>query len=177
MLKPMIIAILACLALMCRPVQAQTVEEFYRGKRLTLAVGYGPGGAYDVFARLLPRHLGRFLPGNPAIIVQNMPGAGSLIAANYLYTIAPKDGTAFGLIARDMPLLGLMGHNPNVQFDPRKFTWLGSSSDFSDDAYVLIARTDAPAQSIADMRRSGGPVMVLGGTAGRATCGGGARVL
>src|SRR5215469_13970250 len=152
-LKPIIALALAILALASRPAGAQTVEDFYRGKRLTLTVGYGPGGGYDVFARLLARHLGRFLPGNPPIVVQNMPGAGSLIAANYLYTIAAKDGTAFGLIARDMPLLGLIGGNPNVQFDPRKFTWLGSSSDFSDDAYVMIVRTDAPAKSIADMRR------------------------
>ena len=91
--------------------RAETVEEFYRGKRLTLTVGYGPGGGYDVFARLLARHMGKYIPGNPPIIVQNMPGAGSLIAANYLYAVAPKDGTAFGLMARDMPLLGLMGHN------------------------------------------------------------------
>lgn len=177
MLRPMIAVVLAFVALAGRPAQAQSVEDFYRGKRLTLTVGYGPGGGYDVFARLLARHLGRFLPGNPAIIVQNMPGAGSLIAANYLYTIAPKDGTAFGLIARDMPLLGLMGHNSNVQFDPRKFTWLGSSSDFSDDAYVMIVRSDAPVKSIADMRRPGGPTIVLGGTADGATGGDVPRIL
>src|SRR4051812_11916384 len=75
--------------------RAETVEEFYRGKRLTITVGYGTGGGYDVFARLLARHIGKYIPGNPSIIVQNMPGAGSLIAANYLYNIAPKDGTAF----------------------------------------------------------------------------------
>src|SRR5882762_6062584 len=107
MLRPLAGAVLAILALTALPVRAQTVEDFYRGKRLTLTVGYGPGGGYDVFARLLARHLGKFIPGNPQIIVQNMPGAGSLIAANYLYSVAPKDGTAFGLIARDMPMLGL----------------------------------------------------------------------
>jgi len=162
-------AFLVIAALAASQASAETVEDFYHGKRLTLTVGYGPGGGYDVFARLVARHLGRFIPGNPQIIVQNMPGAGSLIAANYLYAIAPKDGTAFGLFARDMPLLGLMGHNPNVQFDPHKFSWLGSSSDFSDDAYVMIVRTDAPVKSIAEMRRPGGPVMVLGGTADGAT--------
>lgn len=177
MLKAMIGVVLALIAFAGRQIEAQTVDEFYRGKRLTLTVGYGPGGGYDVFARLLARHLSRFLPGNPPIIVQNMPGAGSLIAANYLYAIAPKDGTAFGLIARDMPLLGLMGHNPNVQFDPRRFTWLGSSSDFSDDAYVMIVRTDAPAKSIADLRRPGSPVTVLGGTADGATGGDVPRIL
>src|SRR3979490_1591071 len=161
MLSPLAAVVLAVIALAAPQVRAQTVEDFYRGKRLTLTVGYGPGGGYEVFARLLVGHIGRFIPGNPQIIVQNMPGAGSLIAANYLYSVAPKDGTAFGLIARDMPMLGLLGHNDKVQFDPRKFVWLGSSSNFSDDAYVMIVRNDAPVKSIAEMRVPGGPVMVL----------------
>lgn len=177
MRRPLAGVFLAVITLIASQASAQTVEEFYRGKRLTLTVGYGPGGGYDVFARLLARHMGKYLPGNPPIVVQNMPGAGSLIAANYLYSVAPKDGTAFGLIARDMPLLGLMGHNDKVQFDPRKFTWLGSSSNFSDDAYVLIVRNDAPAKSIDDMRRPGAPVMVLGGTADGATGGDVPRIL
>src|SRR3954454_11312180 len=122
---------LAVIALLTSQARAESLEEFYRGKRITLTVGYGPGGGYDVFARLLARHIGKYIPGNPSVIVQNMPGAGSLIAANYLYNVAPRDGTAFGLMARDMPLLGLMAHAANVQFDPRKFTWLGSSSNFS----------------------------------------------
>ena len=177
MRRPIAAAFLVIAALAASQAPAETVEDFYRGKRLTLTVGYGPGGGYDVFARLLARHLGRFIPGNPQILVQNMPGAGSLIAANYLYAIAPKDGTAFGLFARDMPLLGLLGHNANVQFDPRKFNWLGSSSDFSEDAYVMIVRTDAPVKSVAEMRRPGGPVMVLGGTADGATGGDVPRIL
>jgi tripartite-type tricarboxylate transporter receptor subunit TctC len=177
MRRPIAAAFFVIAALAASQAPAETVEDFYRGKRLTLTVGYGPGGGYDVFARLLARHLGRFIPGNPQILVQNMPGAGSLIAANYLYAIAPKDGTAFGLFARDMPLLGLLGHNANVQFDPRKFNWLGSSSDFSEDAYVMIVRTDAPVKSVAEMRRPGGPVMVLGGTADGATGGDVPRIL
>ena len=165
------------LTLIASQATAQSVEEFYKGKRLTLTVGYGPGGGYDVFARLVARHIGRFLPGNPPVVVQNMPGAGSLIAANYLYSVAPKDGTAFGLMARDMPLLGLMGHNDKVQFDPRKFTWLGSSSDFSDDGYMMIVRDDAPVKDIEDMRRPDGPLVVLGGTADGATGGDVPRIL
>jgi tripartite-type tricarboxylate transporter receptor subunit TctC len=146
-----------------------SVAEFYRGRVLTLFVGYGPGGGFDVIARLLARHLGRHIPGNPTIVVQNMPGAGSLLAANYLYNVAAKDGTQFGLIARNMALLGLLGHNPNVRFDPRRFTWLGSSSDFSDDAYLLMVRNDSPVKSIQDAQRPGGPVLVLGGTAAGAS--------
>jgi tripartite-type tricarboxylate transporter receptor subunit TctC len=170
-------AVALIIALAAAPVQAQTVEEFYKGKRITVTVGYGPGGGYDVFARLLARHIGRYIPGNPSLVVQNMPGAGSLTAANYLYSVAPGDGSAFGLFARDMPLLGLLGHNANVQFDPRKFTWLGSSSNFSDDAYVMIVRDDAPVKSIAEMRSPGGPVLVLGGTADGATGGDVPRIL
>jgi tripartite-type tricarboxylate transporter receptor subunit TctC len=164
-------------ALLAQSASAQTVEEFYKGKRITITVGYGTGGGYDVFARLLSRHIGKYLPGNPQFVVQNMPGAGSLTAANYLYTNAPKDGTAFGLFARDMPLMALLGHNANVKFDPRKFTWLGSSSDFSDDAYVMIVRNDASVKSIEQMLKPGGPQLVLGGTADGATGGDVPRIL
>jgi tripartite-type tricarboxylate transporter receptor subunit TctC len=169
--------VLAIAALAAAPAHGQTVEEFYTGKRITLTVGYGPGGGYDVFARLLGRHLGKYIPGNPQIVVQNMPGAGSLTAANYLYSVAPQDGTTFGTFSRDMALLGLMGRNPNVKFDPRGFTWLGSSSNFADDAYVLIVRDDAPVKSVADMRTSGGPVVVLGGSADGSTSGDVPRIL
>lgn len=158
-------AYLAVAVLTAPPAGAQTVEEFYKGKSLTLVVGNGPGGGFDVFGRLLARHIGRYVPGNPSVIVQNMPGAGSLVAANYLYNLAPKDGTTLGLIARNMPLLGLLGNNSNVRFDPHKFTWLGSSSNFSNDAYVLIVRKDAPVKSIEDALRPGGPPLILGGTA------------
>jgi tripartite-type tricarboxylate transporter receptor subunit TctC len=156
---------LAVAALMAAPANGQTAAEFYKGKTLTLVVGNGPGGGFDALGRLLGRHIGRYLPGNPRIVVQNMPGAGSLVAANYLYNLAPKDGTAFGLIARNMPLLGLLGNNSSVRFDPYKFTWLGSSSNFSNDAYVLIVRKDAPVRSIEDALRPGGPPLVLGATA------------
>ncbi len=164
---------LKLLAGLCFALIAQTaahadpisVEDFYRGKVLTLIVGYGPGGGFDVISRLLARHMGKYIPGNPTVIVQNMPGAGSLLAANYLYNLAPKDGTQFGLIARNMPLIGLLGGNSNVRFDPHQFTWLGSSSNFSDDAYVLIVRKDSPVKSIDEARRPGGPTLVLGGTA------------
>jgi tripartite-type tricarboxylate transporter receptor subunit TctC len=169
--------VVALIVFAVQTAQAQSVEEFYKGKRITVTVGYGPGGGYDVFARLVARHMGKYLPGRPSLIVQNMPGAGSLTSANYLFSTAPSDGTAFGLFARDMPLLALMGHNANVKFDPRKFTWLGSSSDFSDDAYVMIVRNDAPAKSLVEMREASGPQLVLGGTADGATGGDVPRIL
>ena len=165
MLGRLILPCLAAAWLTATSLAAQTVEEFYRGKSLTLVIGNGPGGGFDVFGRLLARYIGHYIPGNPSVVVQNMPGAGSLVAANYLYNLAPKDGTTFGLIARNMPMLGLLGSNANVRFDPRRFTWLGSSSNFSNDAYVLIVRKDAPVTSIDDALRAGGPPLVLGGTA------------
>jgi tripartite-type tricarboxylate transporter receptor subunit TctC len=94
-----------------------------------------------------------------------MPGAGSLRAANYLNAIAPRDGTVIATFSRNMPLLGVIGANQNILFDPRKFVWLGSSSSFANDAYIMIVRKDAPVQSIDDARRPGGPALVLGGTA------------
>jgi tripartite-type tricarboxylate transporter receptor subunit TctC len=118
-----------------------------------------------LYARLMARHLGRYIPGNPTIVVQNMPGAGSLRATNYLYTVASRDGATIGSFARDMPLLAILRTNSAAIFDPRKFTWLGSASDFSNDAYLLMVRKDAPAKSIDDALRHGGPPIVLGGTA------------
>src|SRR5258708_19872373 len=82
-----------------------------------------------------------------------MPGAGSLRAVNYLYNVAPKDGTTIATFARNMPLMGLLGGNPNVQFDPRRLTWLGSTSSFPNDAYILLVRKDAPGKSIQEARR------------------------
>jgi len=146
-------------------VRAEPVADFYRGRTINLVVGYGPGGGYDLYARLVARHIGRFIPGNPSVVVQNMPGAGSLRAANFLYAAAPSDGATIGAIARDMPLLAVLGNVSGVRFDPRKFIWLGSSSRFANDAYILMVRTDAPVKSLEQLRRPGGEPLVLGSTA------------
>jgi len=140
------------------------VEAFYNGRQINLIVGYGPGGGYDLTARLVARHIGRFIPGHPSAVVQNMVGAGSLRAANYLYGAAPRDGATLGVFGSDIAMIGLIGANPAAQFDARRFTWLGSSSSFRDDAYVLIVRADAKSPSIIEARRPGGPPLVLGGT-------------
>jgi tripartite-type tricarboxylate transporter receptor subunit TctC len=114
------IAVLAGLV----PANAQSVEEFYRGKSITLAIGFTPGGGYDLYARHLARHMGKHMPGNPTIVPQNMAGAGSLRAANFIYSAAPKDGTAFGTFARTTGLNPLL--ESGATFDGTKFTWLGS---------------------------------------------------
>jgi tripartite-type tricarboxylate transporter receptor subunit TctC len=163
------VAALAAATLIAPHARAEAVADFYRGKQLNVIVGYGPGGGYDVYARLLGRHIGRHIPGQPTVVVQNMPGAGSLRAVNHLYNVASKDGTTIAHFARNMPLMGMLGSNPNVQFDARKFVWLGSSSSFLNDAYILIVRTDAPVKTIDEARRAGGEPLVLGGTAEGAT--------
>jgi tripartite-type tricarboxylate transporter receptor subunit TctC len=152
-------------ALAAPQVRADSVADFYKGKNVNLIVSYGPGGGYDVYARVLARHIGKYIPGNPNIVVQNMPGAGSLRGTNFLYNVAPKDGTAFGTFARNIPLLGVLKTSRNIQFDPLKFTWLGSSSSYENDAYMLLVRKDAKVKSIADARRPGGPPIILGSTA------------
>lgn len=148
---------------------ADATADFYKDKTVRVVVGYGTGGGYDVYARQLARTIGQYIPGNPTVVVQNMPGAGSLRAANYIYSVAPKDGTAIGTFSRNMPLMGLIGGNKNVQYDPRKFTWLGSSSSYANDAYMMFVRPDTPFRSIEDLRKKGGPTLVLGGTAEGAT--------
>jgi len=160
-------AIVVIAAVAAGAAQADAVADFYRHRPIDLIVGYGPGGSYDLCARLLARHLGRFVPGHPGLVVENRPG--SLRAINYLYNVAPKDGTAIGLFARTMPLIGLLGGNSNVAFDPRRLTWLGSTSSFVDDAHILIVRKDAPVKSIEEARRHDLPALMLGGTAEGAT--------
>ena len=105
------------------PARAQTVEEFYRGRSITVLVGFTAGGGYDLYARLLGRHIGRYIPGNPTIVVQNMPGAGSMKAAQFVYGVAAKDGLTLASVSRGIvtePLLNA------TSFDPTKLTWLGT---------------------------------------------------
>jgi tripartite-type tricarboxylate transporter receptor subunit TctC len=166
-----VVAVCALVFLAGTAVAQNAVADFYHGKQITLIVGYGPGGGYDITARLVARYLGRYIPGNPTVVVQNMPGAGSMRAANSLYVNEPKDGTAIALMARDMPLLALLGDNPNVQFDPRRFTWIGSSSSYANDAYVLVVGPHSAVKSIADARRPDSAPLVLGGTGEGATDG------
>jgi tripartite-type tricarboxylate transporter receptor subunit TctC len=106
------------------PAHAQSVEEFYTGKTINLSIGFTPGGGYDLYGRLVARHLSKHIPGKPAIVAQNMPGAGSMRAAQHLYSIAPKDGTALATFGRQMGITPLL--NPAAQYDGTKFTWLGS---------------------------------------------------
>jgi tripartite-type tricarboxylate transporter receptor subunit TctC len=110
-----------------RDAQAQSVADFYRGRMMSMIIGYSAGGGYDIYARTLARHMGRHIPGNPTIVAQNMPGAGSLKAANYIYAVAPKDGSVLGIFGRGLAMEPLVGSG--ASFDARKFGWIGSGSD------------------------------------------------
>jgi len=107
--------------------RSQSVEEFYKGKTVNLVIGFSVGGGYDLYARHLARHIGRHIPGNPTILPQNMPGAGSLKAANFVYTAAPKDGSTFGTFSRTTGINPLL--ESGATFDGTKFSWLGSVTD------------------------------------------------
>jgi tripartite-type tricarboxylate transporter receptor subunit TctC len=110
------------------PASAQAPADFYRGRNVELYIGYSVGGAYDLYARTIARHLGKHIPGNPTIVPKNLEGAGSLRLANWLYNVGAKDGTVFGTIGRGTafdPLLGSKG----AQFQADKFTWIGSANN------------------------------------------------
>jgi tripartite-type tricarboxylate transporter receptor subunit TctC len=124
-LRAMTAAIILFMATMAA--QAQDVADFYKGKNVDLYVGYSAGGGYDLYARVLARHIGSHIPGNPTIVVKNMEGAGSLRLANWLYRIAPKDGSVLGMIGRGTGFDPLLGQKAAL-FDATKFTWIGSGN-------------------------------------------------
>ena len=105
--------------------QAALAQSFYEGRTINLLIGYGPGAGYDAYGRLVARHIGRHVPGNPSVVPQNMPGAGSMKVAGYLYSVAPKDGSVFGIFATAAALEPLYTGNTSL-FDPAKFTWIGN---------------------------------------------------
>jgi tripartite-type tricarboxylate transporter receptor subunit TctC len=125
----------------------QSVAEFYAGKTFTIVVGSDVGGGYDANARLLSRHIGKFIPGNPTVIVQNRPGGGSIIAANYIYNVAPKDGTTIGMVQRGIPLFKLT-NQPGVQYDPEKYTWIGNMAS---EVGVTVVSDTSPAKKTEDL--------------------------
>ena len=127
--------------------QSNSVADFYRGKTINMLVGYSAGGGYDIYARMIAPYLSKYLPGNPSVVVQNMDGAGSLKATNYLYNVAPKDGTAIGTFGRGLAMEPLIG-GAGTQFDATKFTWLASgTNEFS----VFVVWHTSPIKTWDDM--------------------------
>src|SRR5215468_5766604 len=121
--------------------------DFYKNKQIRLIIGYPVGNDYDLAGRFLARYLARHIPGEPTIVVQNMPAAASIAAANFLYAQAPRDGTVFGSFSRNVPSQALMGQM-NVEADPRRFNWLGATSQ---PARVCVRWVTAPVKSPADL--------------------------
>ena len=144
-------AIIACWALLpAAPAHAQTVVDFYRGKQIALVTSASVGGGYDQYARLLARHMQRHIPGEPAIIVQNMVGAEGLRAANYLYNVAAQDGTVIGGLSRNTGLARFYDfNNAGIQFDARKFHWLGSPQQ---EIGLFILSTRSGLSGLADLK-------------------------
>lgn len=136
----------ACLLIAASLAAAQD-EPFFKGKQISLVVGSSPGGGYDTYARLLARHFGDALPGRPTVVVQNMSGAGSNRAAGFIYSVAPKDGTAIGAIFPGAVLQPLLSDTP-LPHDPSKLVYLGSANS---DVYVCYVRADAPVKSYKDV--------------------------
>ena len=107
---------------------AQSPADFYRGKTVEIVIGYSVGGGYDIYARLIARHLGKHIPGNPKVVPKNMEGAGGMRMANWLYGAAPKDGTVIGATSRAMAFEPLLG-NKSAQYDASRVTFIGSAND------------------------------------------------
>ena len=146
--------LIACIALVgLSAAAAHAQSDFYRGKTITVVVGSAPGGLYDLWARLFARTMGKFIPGNPNMLVQNMPGAGSMVAANYLYGIAKPDGLTIGMFQTHLYLMQMVGHS-EVKFDVRRFHWLGSQEK---GQMMLYLRADTPFKSIEDVIKAKEP--------------------
>ena len=139
--------------------QQQQAEAFYKGKVLRIIVGSPPGGGFDTTARLVSRHIGNHIPGKPEVIVENMPGGSNMVAANYIYTQAPKDGTVIGTF-HENNLLSQVTGTEGVQFDMRKFAWLGSSYS---DPNVCVIRANAPVKTFEESIK-GNATVAFGGT-------------
>jgi tripartite-type tricarboxylate transporter receptor subunit TctC len=154
-------------AISAPPAAAQTVEQFYKGRTITLFVASAPGGINDLTARLIAKHMPTFIAGKPTIVVQNLTGANGLALANRLAFNAEKDGTVIAILERATPQLAVQG-DPNVRFDPLKLTWLGSVSSYANDAYLLQVNARFPAKTVADLRQ-GSALARLGTTGAGAT--------
>ena len=145
-----VVALFAALA--AAPVSAQ----YYAGKTVTIIVGYKTGGGYDATARLLARHLPKHIPGKPTVIVQNMPGANSLIAANHVYSVAKPDGLTIGTFNRNLPIAQLTGVQ-GVKFDMAKFAWIGSAAS---ESTILAIRDDLPYRTFEDLKKADKEIVI-----------------
>jgi tripartite-type tricarboxylate transporter receptor subunit TctC len=141
---------------------AQSADEFYKGKQIRFIVGTAAGQDYDAWSRLIGRHMGRFIPGNPSFVIENMPGAGHILATNYLFNLAPRDGSVIGMVSRNITEAAMTAL-PNVRFDPGKFGWIGSPEL---NHRVLFVNTASGIDKVADLYARDLIVGVTGGAQG-----------
>ena len=148
-------------------VAQDAVANFYHDKKINLLIGAQAGGGTDVAGRLMAKHIGRFIPGSPNVVPQNMQGAGSLKLTNYLANVAPRDGLSFGVLVRGViqqPILG----DPAAKFDPLKLGWLGTISSGQEDAYLLVLRKGRGVTTVEELRKDPQPI-TLGSSGGNST--------
>jgi tripartite-type tricarboxylate transporter receptor subunit TctC len=145
-----------------KPAFADDVADFYRNRQVRVVVGNAVGADYDLGARLLARHMPRHMSGQPAFVVQNMPGAASINAANYIYNVAPKDGSLFGSVSRNLPSQAVIGRD-SLKADPRQFQWIGSSGT---NTVVCYVRSGSPIASARDLFSR---ELIVGGTGSGST--------
>jgi tripartite-type tricarboxylate transporter receptor subunit TctC len=164
--RPQALALASLAAFTCAqvlPAAADPVEDFYKGKTISMLVSSAPGGVNDLVGRLLAQYLPKYIPGHPNMIVQNQTTAGGLVLGNRMYSVAEKDGTVIAIVERSTPQLAVQGE-PNAKFDPLKFTWLGSVSSYANDAYLLEVNSSFPAKTVQDLMKKDSPVARVGTT-------------
>src|ERR1700754_268431 len=132
------------------PGGAQTPEEFFKGKTITFYVGLSPGGGYDLNARLVAKYFGKYVPGNPIVVVKNMPGGGGLVMANYVANVAEKDGLHIGAPQRGVPFEPLLGDASHAKYDPVRLNWLGSANA---DTSVAIVTKASGVKTVDDLKK------------------------
>jgi len=153
-MRSLLFAVLAAI-----PLAGFAQSSPYAGKTVTIIVGYKAGGGYDATARLLARHLPKHIPGKPTVIVQNMPGANSMIAANHVYNVAKPDGLTIGTFNRNLPVAQLTKVD-GVKYDMTKFAWIGSAAS---ECTILALRSDLPYKSVEELKKAKEP-LVIGAT-------------
>jgi tripartite-type tricarboxylate transporter receptor subunit TctC len=152
-------AAVALAVLAAVPAAADPVADFYRGKQVKLYIRAAPGGNYDVYSRLLGRHMVRFLPGNPGLLPVNMPGGGGLVALNYVANVAPRDGTVLTMITQSFPMDQVLGLNRTLKVDLRTLNWVGNMSDTNEFFYTSVG---SATKTLQDARRRETPVAATG---------------
>jgi len=141
------------------PAAAEPVADFYRGKQIKIYVRAAPGGNYDIYSRLLGRHIARFLPGNPTVLPINMPGGGGLVALNYVANVAPRDGTVLTMITQSFPMDQALGLDKNLKVDLRSLNWIGNMSETNEFFYTAKS---SPTKTLEDARQRETPVAATG---------------